>query len=424
MKLHVHSVILIISIFISGCVTYPKSQEDQATYHANRAKIALSKGDSNEAASQIYATLNRSVGDVKIKELFRSHPKAKDYYFEYLEKLISEIENTYSKPYQAAQVFASLSKTKSSDILSEDQMRDLFSKLTAVVTNGNISGTVPFYLGDNIDAFPELRSFNHQQIIANRSIQGLQEKGSAHRPIAALMLYVTGVGIDSDEGKRIEALLPTMNIRRDELDVVAKVFPKFAAARKEEITVPIFIQIKNGDRLLSDDILQALRARIRGVEWVFSSNPKITTLVIERLRNDEKTLPERSETITYGQHEVNLLSAAFLMPRNASYLYERISGGSEIEYGYLISAISNDRKIYDEVIRGKVGGKYHRCQNPRIQNAFGGVTSAGFIANDHMKQYCENQTVTSIDELRKEVFSKVVDETLKIPSIKAVHEIN
>ncbi|MEI2744968.1 MAG: hypothetical protein V9G22_05620 [Ottowia sp.] len=33
---------------------------------------------------------------------------------------------------------------------------------------------------------------------------------------------------------------PTMNIRRDELDAVAKVFPKFAAARKEEITARVF----------------------------------------------------------------------------------------------------------------------------------------------------------------------------------------
>jgi len=215
-----------------------------------------------------------------------------------------------------------------------------------------------------------------------------------------------------------------MNIRRDELDAVAKVFPKFAAARKEEITARVFLQVNNGDRLLSEDLLQTLRSRVRGVEWVPSVGPKITTLVIERLRNDEKTLPERSQTITYAQHEVNLLSAALLMPRNASYLYEVVSGGAEIEYGYVVSAVADGKTIYDEVIRGKVGGEYRRCQNARIQNVFGGVSSAGFVANDDMQQRCAGPSSASIDELRKEIFSKVVDGVLKVPPIKVAHELN
>jgi len=303
-------------------------------------------------------------------------------------------------------------------------VRELFTKLMKVVADGNTTGSVPFDLGDKIDLFPELKSPAHQQIIVNRSIKNLQGNGSGSRPVSALVEYVQRIGIDSVEGKRIESLLPSMNIRRDELDAVAKVFPKFAAARKEEITARVFLQVNNGDRLLSEDLLQTLRSRVRGVEWVPSVGPKITTLVIERLRNDEKTLPERSQTITYAQHEVNLLSAALLMPRNASYLYEVVSGGAEIEYGYVVSAVADGKTIYDEVIRGKVGGEYRRCQNARIQNVFGGVSSAGFVANDDMQQRCAGPSSASIDELRKEIFSKVVDGVLKVPPIKVAHELN
>ena len=420
MKFLAITTILSLSAFLSACATYPQSREDQATYHASEARSAISKGDSTNAANQIDVALTRPTGDAKIKELFASYPKGRDYYLAYLEKSIVEV----SSAYQAAAAFEKLSTVKSAGILPEDQVRELFTKLMKVVTDGNTTGSVPFDLGDKIDLFPELKSPAHQQIIVNRSIKNLQGNGSGSRPVSALVEYVQRIGIDSVEGKRIESLLPSMNIRRDELDAVAKVFPKFAAARKEEITARVFLQVKNGDRLLSEDLLQTLRSRVRGVEWVPSVGPKITTLVIERLRNDEKTLPERSQTITYAQHEVNLLSAALLMPRNASYLYEVVSGGAEIEYGYVVSAVADGKTIYDEVIRGKVGGEYRRCQNARIQNVFGGVSSAGFVANDDMQQRCAGPSSASIDELRKEIFSKVVDGVLKVPPIKVAHEIN
>lgn len=421
MKLVTAATILSLSIFLSACATtYPQSREDQAAYHAREARTAISKGDSTNSALQIYIALTLPTGDARIKELFAGYPKGREYYRAFLEKSISYVTSAY----QAVAAFEKLSTAKSAEIFSEDQVRELFANLSKEVTDGNTTGSIPFDLGDRIDLFPELKSPAHQQIIVNRSIRDLQGTGFSTRPVAALMEYVQRIGIDSVEGKRIESLLPTMNFRRDELDVVAKVFPRFAAARKEEITARVFLQVKNGDRLLSEDLLQALRNRVCGVEWVPSVDPKTIILVIERLRNDEKTLQERSRTITYAQHEVNLLSAALLMPRNASYLYEVVSGGAEIEYGYVVSAVADGKKIYDEVIRGKVGGEYRRCQNARIQNVFGGVSSADFVANEDMQQRCSGPSSVSIDELRKDILSKIVDGVLKVPPIKVAHELN
>ena len=119
-----------------------------------------------------------------------------------------------------------------------------------------------------------------------------------------------------------------------------------------------------------------------------------------------------------------MLSAVLLMPRNASYLYEVVSGGAEIEYGYVVSAFADGKSIYDEVIRGRVGGQYRRCQNARIQNVFGGVSSAGFVANNDMQQRCSGPSSATIEKLREDVFSKVVDSVLMVPPIKVVHELN
>lgn len=411
---------LSLSILLSACATYPQNREDQAAHHANEARTAISKGHNAAAVDQIESALNRPTGDARVKELFASDPKGRDIYRAYLEKTVTDVSTVNS----ATSVLAKLTVAKSAGIFSEAQANDLLEKLNKVVANGNMTGSLPFDLGDNIDSFPELKSPSHQQIIISRTIKNLQGADYPARPVAALMDYVQQVGKNSAEGKKVEFLLPTMNIRRDELDVVARLFPGFAAARKEEITARVFVQFKNVDRLLTEDLLQALRGKVRGVEWVPAAGPKTTTVVIERVRNDEKTLPDQSQTITYAQHEVNLLSAALLMPRNASYLYEVISGGAEIEYGYVVSAVTDGKTIHDEVIRGKVGGEYRRCQNARIQNVFGGVTSAGFVANDDMQQRCSGPSSASLEDLRKEVFSKIVDGVLKVPPIKVAHDLN
>ncbi|MBD9414872.1 hypothetical protein IB234_09880 [Pseudomonas sp. PDM16] len=408
------------SILLNACATYPQNPEGQAVYHADQAAVSLSRGDSASAVYQIDAVLIRPTGDVKVKKLFDEYPAARGYYRSYLEGRIADV----SSGYQAQEVFKKLSLVKAAGVFSEDQMNDFFTALTKLVISGNASGAVPFELDDRTDFFPELKSPVHQQFIVNRAIKVLQGHSATNRPISELMDYVQRIGANSVEGVRIESLLPTMNIRRDELGIVARTFPKFAAARKEEMTTRVFMQVKNGDRILSDDLLQMLRSRVRGVEWVSSGGPKVVTLVIERLRNDERVLPERTETITYSHGEVNFISAALLMPRNASFLYEVVSGGAEVEYGYVISAAADGKTIYDELIRGRVSGEYHRCQNDRIQNVFGGVSSAGFIANNDMQNRCSGPSSTSIDDLRKDVYSKVVGGVLKVPPIKTTHELD
>lgn len=149
------------------------------------------------------------------------------------------------------------------------------------------------------------------------------------------------------------------------------------------------------------------------------------TLTIERVRHNEKMIPEKAQTITYSQYQVDAFKAALLMPNNASYLYEVISGGAEIEYGYVLTAEEEGKPVYEEIVRGKAEERYQRCQNARVQNVFGGVSSAGFEANDDMKQRCSGAATTvSIENLRENIYANLAKAALKVPSIKAVHNLN
>lgn len=407
-----------VTVLLFGCATYPKTGEEQAAYHADKARVAIAKNESANAVFQIELALSRPTGDTRIRELFAADNKGQDLYRAHLGKEISSIASAT----QAIAVLEKLLTAKSAGIFTDNQINSLFMRLEQAVAEGNVSGSIPFDLDDDLNRFPVLKQPFQQQIIVERTIKNLQSGGS--RQVQRLMEYVQRVGSQSPEGQKIESLLPSMNIRRDELNAVVTTFPAFAAARKEELTARVFLQSKNGDRLLMDDLLQKFRAEVRGVEWVSEPGPRITTLTIERVRHDERVLPERSQTIMYDQSDINLLAAVLLMPRGSSYLYEVISGGAEIEYGYVVTALLDGKAIYDEVIRGKVGGEYRRCQNGRIHNVFGGVSSAWFIANDDMQRRCSGPSSASIEGLRSETLSKLVESVLKVPPIKLVHDLN
>lgn len=410
---------VILSILVTACATYPESEEDQATFHVNEASTQITKGNSYQAGNEIEVALTRPTGKKKVEDLLRLQPKGREMYMAYVEKRIANIRGML----EAKAVLKVVSIASSSDIFTDDEAMGLWEQLYNTVADGNKGGWIPFNLNDDLDAFPVLKEPDHHQIIVDRAIANLQAN-SGVRLVPSLMEHVKQVGVDSVEGKRIEALLPTMQIRRDELDSVAVMFPRFVERRRGELTTQVLFQVKNGDRLIQEDILKALRAKVRGVEWVSAEAPNVTTLTIERVRHDERSLAERSQTITYSQYQVNLLGAALLMPRNASYLYEVVSGGAEIEYGYVINAQFDGATVHDELIRGNVKQEYRRCQNARIQNVFGGVSSAGFVANDEMRRACDGVGSVSLDKLRDDVFGKITDEVLKVPTIRVVHDAN
>jgi len=413
---------LIAAAFLSACATTRTVPDlpEQAAYYTENAREELAKGGTTNAVVQMEIALQRPTGEAKIKALFASDPRARKVYEADIE---SSVANAFSI-YFASEARTKLELAKAASTLPPERIRQLDEILVRSVLEGNLSGKMEIDFSDRLTKFPELATSEHQKAIANRTIAILQIPRGASRQIRELMDYIDRSGPTSGERERIEALLPTFNIRGNELHIVAEKFPKYAEARKAETTALVYLQFKNGDRLLADDLAQVLRTNVRGVDWLKAAGPRVTVVTIERVRNDEKVLAESKRTVTYAQHEVNLFSAALLMPRNASYIYEIVSSGAEIEYGYVVSAAVDGKVVHDELIRGKVGGESRRCENARIQNVFGGVTSAGFVANPDMERACSGPRSVSIDDLRTEVLKKVVDGILNVPAVRAAHALN
>jgi hypothetical protein len=243
------------------------------------------------------------------------------------------------------------------------------------------------------------------------------------RAAPVLKIYGADGGIWSADGRTIVAVPPTLPIRRAELSDVARVSPAFATANAANMTVEVFATVEPPNPLMREDLLAAVRAQLKGIEFVDADGPQVVSVAVERLRYNESRLPEHTQTITYAHHEVNLPRAIVLMPRNASYLYEITTGGVEIEFAFTVKAYQLGHPIADELVRDRLTSAYSTCANVRVQNVSGGVQTAGFIANDDMLKRCAGSgTPTDLDSLRNMVYHQIAEQVAKIAPIARVQE--
>ena len=406
--------VLLGCMFLVGCASKPRTPEEQVVVSIEQAKDSLATSSGvYTAASLIDNVVSLNTGPAKAREFLATNPRALMAYIAYLDDSIKGL----STPESAISLSNKLDLLRGESVIPASESAQLQTLLAASILRKNLSGDLPFTLADNTTPFPGLSSVDQQQAVVKNTIVKLKEKNSNRKYLPPLLAYASAQPDGSVNKRQIESELPSMNIRRSELEVVTPVYPAFATVRRGQMTASVLLSVKNGDRLMADDLQKYLGSNLKGITWAKADAPGTIKLEIEKIRENEKIIPESSQTITYAQHEVNLLSAALLMPRNASYIYTVTSGGAEIEYGFGITAVANGEKIHDDLVRGKVGGTYARCDNARIQNVFGGVTSAGFVANDDMQRRCNGQQSVQVEDLRRDVLSKILASVQNVPQI-------
>lgn len=415
---------VLICFMVTGCVaTMPTKPEEQATYYLKQGRSAYERGDMDVATNFIGTALQRPTGAEKVREAFETDRRFQDIYVQGVVASILAAKNAQD----FSRVFDEVGTARAASVIEEKELNELYQLLNDTLVQKNRLGTLDLKLGDDYRRFAVLQTDEQKEYILERTLQKLSlDRNGPQRPrmVSGLIAYLRAAESTPSDKRRVAEVLPSLNIRASELDLVSSVFPEFAAERKRVLTLKAFVEVKNADRLVIDDVLGALKGGVRGVELLSQPGGEQVHIVIERVRHDEKIISERTETVAYGNTDVDFLKAAFLMPKGASYLFEQVTGGAEIEYGYVISAFEKNRKVSENVVRGKVGGEYRKCQNARIQNVFGGVAPANFSANSSMESRCSGPSSISIDDLRRQVHTKIVSGVLEIDSVKNVHLAN
>lgn len=199
------------------------------------------------------------------------------------------------------------------------------------------------------------------------------------------------------------------------------VFPQYASKLLAERTVTVRLISEPEDRLLEEDLSTKIKRLSPNIVLTQDEDPMIT-LTVKRLQWDERRTPERAQTVMYSSGQVDFASAVLFMPRNASYIYEVTSGGIELAYAYEVKAQGKGQSLFNKLIREKTSREWHSCSNARIQNVFGGVQPASFVANAHMQQICSGGgSPVSVEQLRDDALDAVVRAIREVPAVsKAV----
>ncbi len=202
----------------------------------------------------------------------------------------------------------------------------------------------------------------------------------------------------------VEALLKTKIPKADfdRLGLASDISSRYIAVHRKTI------QVLSDDRLAQEDIIAAINDRST---WLRATRePAPIQVSVQKLQWDFSTQAESSQTISYAQHQVNLLGAVLLMPDNATYSYDLIKGGASLSYAFEVKGVGGDK-----LVRNSINRSHSRCQNARIVNVFGGVSPAEFVANDHMRTTCSGGgSPVDPDSMRREAMRAVADAVLQI----------
>lgn len=411
---------LTIALLLAGCASYPTDPGQQAIYYADKARQELTSDQPEKGYSDVVRALALPGGPERVKSIFIQDAGAKKNFIRVAHSRIDSIDSVYG----AKQRHEDLKKFQDSAILAPADEDALRAKYAAVVINGNKSGKLLFMLDKDVLLIPALTDADQMRVIFDRTIASYQDKNYQPRDIDSLIQYVQRNQGKSEERNIFISLLPKLSVRRAELPAIAPVAPDFAAKRAVDLTLEAHLVVKNADRIFADDLSSSIGRAVHGVTWVGMQPRDGLEIVVERVRSNEKEFPITTRTVTYSNSQVDIFSAALLMPKNASYQFDMKSGGAEVEYGYVVSAWRGGSKITENVVRGKVGGQFNSCENARIVNVFGGVSSAGFTANNDMRTACSGATAVSIDDLRNQVLAKLSAEVRAIPQISEIDSMN
>lgn len=406
-----------------ACGGMPEKSEDRASYYLDMAVDYHDKNNLDESCKALAFSLDLPTGAIKTKQQFHQKPELKNGFKNCLLNNISnahDMSDVVSENKYHPGVYDVIRNVENQSVLEPNEINQIKEFLIKNLTEKSLQGSLLIDLSYDRELVNLMSTSQNKNLLLDRTIEKIRKNSNRESQVQGLINYISTNKNDSSELRKIEKLLPTLHLKISEVDRLSAFFPDFARDSKETIMAPVSVRIKNVDRLFHDDVTNRLKEKARKVNWSDEFNEKNIIIEIEQVRNIEKAFPEKTETISYGKNELGSLSAIFLMPDKSSYIYEEVKDGGEIEYGYVVTEIKNNSKLYDKVIRGKVSISNVSCNNLRIQNVFGGSSPANFYATEDMKSRCENKTKLSMDDLRKDVLDKIVDGVFEVPDIKAM----
>lgn len=419
MQLAIKSIIASIVLIISGCAISPEMHVSNMLEQTNASMVA---GDLDSAHGYIASALSTPGQQAQISRFFAEKPERRDLYVKIMAR---HIDYQMSSPTQAALARDHINLSQRLAYITPEDAKALDEKLIARAQQGNTSGNIGFMLRDNLTGLG-LHSARHKEIILKRSLATADGAMDApDRQTAALMAYASDPATPAAHKALIQKSLDTIPITRNEMEqYVRPVFPQYANKQLASMTLKAAFNYQGGDRIAREDLLDSIREKVRGVEWLPYGSSGNTIVRVERLRYHERTERPRSEVIRYTRREVSSIFVTRDMPEGSFYSYRLTRSAAFIEYGYEVTVLVNGKVVHNTIVRGTERSESARCSDAVIRRPGGGVRPAEYDANNDMKKRCHSSGSGSLEDLRRRIDDKIADAVLAAPPIARIHHLN
>lgn len=252
----------------------------------------------------------------------------------------------------------------------------------------------------NLENFPELALLQDDASKARmgETAQSKVENGDKEYLNTAAKFLDTKNANAKERARFTEAVL---RLRLNPSELSASALDE-ATKRKYEAAYRKDINIKSNDRLVEVDLSDLIN---QGNGWVRAVPSAKEEIAVNKLQWDVSQRGPTTQVVTYATHQVNLLGAVLLMPKNASYAFDYTFSAASVEYAFEIKYGSNNA-----IVRDRRTAETGVCSNARIINVFGGIQPASFVANDHMANLCNNNRGTlDANSVRRDVLRTIRD---------------
>lgn len=409
--------IAIVVVFLAGCAVSP---EMHVRSMLEKTDASMTAGDLAGAHGFIASAFDTPGQQAQITKFFTEKPQRRDIY---VKVMAYHIDLQMVAPEQAAAALRHINQSEHLLYISSHDARVLREKLVARAQQGNTSNTIGFMLRDELHGLG-LDSPKHKEIILKRTLATANgSMDASNRQTAALLAYASNPTTSSAHKKLIEKSLDQTPITKNEMELyVRPVFPKYAESRIKNMTLNAALVYSGGDRLAREDLLDTVRGKIRGVEWLPYGSTGATVVKVERLRHNEREERPRVETIRYTRSQAYSVSRE--MPEKSSYSYKLAKSAVTIEYGYEVTVLVNGKVTHNQIVRGTERSERTHCSDAVIHMPGGGLRPARNEANYDMKRRCSSSGSASIPELRRRIDNKIADAILAAPTITRIHHLN
>lgn len=364
----------------------------------DRANTLTSFNRCYEAYQEIYHNINSAYDDIKIQS---KNFLSQESFGECLKKDIENISDTANNIDTNIELINSIYAMHSinSYISKNSTIIEEYIKNTTIARIISRDIKIDFA---NINSIPGIKNEKTMPIAYTNSLNTLKNSRNS---------YIFDKLLDSINDKY--CIDCTKNFKKDMYHIKYdknmlnnKKFITFAGNDYQKISnnalKNVVIIFDQSDKLTGFDTINILKNN-DGIRIVDKNTNNTITVKVDKLEYNITTMPEQINNIMYAQYQCDL-GVAITMPQGASYIYDHISGGSRIDYAYMVTIFDGSNKIKEEVIRNSISDYYSYCKNARIQNVFGGVFPATVMANGHMQNQCSGtQTQSDSSALKKRV---------------------